>query len=107
MRTTQRWFASLTTMAFVLALSSVSAAQTAPWSPLTLRVESVTGAQAVLTDSSTGTQTTVQVGDVVQGWTVVAIASTGVEIEREDAEQGSGIRAQLPLGLGGLVVPSP
>jgi hypothetical protein len=40
----------------------------------------------------------------LQGWTVAAITPSAVEIEREEPEQGQMIRAQLPVGLGGLLL---
>lgn len=64
---------------------------------LDLRVMAVTGAQTVLTDPQTGADTTVQAGDVVNGWTVVAITETGVELEHEDEEAGIVKRARLPV----------
>lgn len=94
-------------MAFVLALPSQSVAQTASTQPLSLRVETVSGTQAVLTDRFTGAQTTVQVGDVIQGWTVVVISPNGVELERDDPEQQRKVRAQLPAGRVGPTGPSP
>jgi hypothetical protein len=44
--------------------------------------------------------------DVIQGWTVVAITPCAVEVEREGPAQGRRIRAQLPVGMGGLL-PAP
>lgn len=110
MRQIGRWNVSaLVAMGLVLVLVSVvpSGAQTASGPGLTLRVTTVNGAQAVVTDLNTGVQTTVQVGDVIQGWTVAAITPSSVEIEREDPEQGQTIRATLPVRRGSLSVPSP
>jgi hypothetical protein len=94
-------------VAFVLALPSQSVAQSASSPPLSLRVEAVNGTQAAVTDRNTGVQTTVQVGDVIQGWTVVVINPNGVELEWGDPDQQRKVRAQLPTGLGGLTGPSP
>ena len=103
------WWSVSALVAMGLVLVSVvpSDAQTASGPGLTLRVNTVNGAQAVVADLTTGVQTTVQVGDVIQGWTVAAITPSAVEIEREEPEQGQMIRAQLPVGLGSLLVPSP
>jgi hypothetical protein len=98
---------ALVAMGLVLVSVVPSDAQTASGPGLTLRVTAVNGAQAVVTDLTTGVQTMVQVGDVIQGWTVVAITPSSVEIEREEPEQGQTIRAQLSVGLGGQLVPSP
>jgi hypothetical protein len=93
--------------AVVLAVVSQSIAQPAAIPPLSLRVETVSGTQAVLTDPNTGVQTTVQVGDVIQVWTVTAISSTGVELERNDPDQQRKVRAQLPAGRREPAGPSP
>ncbi len=94
-------------MGLVLVSAVPSDAQTVSGPGLTLRVDTVNGTQAVVTDFTTGIQTTVQVGDVIQGWTVAAITPSGVEIEREEPEQGQRIRAQLPVGMGGVPGQSP
>lgn len=94
-------------MVFVLVVAHQSEAQSSNEPPMTLRVQAVNGSQAVLTEVNTGVQTIVQVGDVIQGWTVAAITPSAVEIEREDPEQGRNIRARLPVGLGGVSGPSP
>jgi hypothetical protein len=99
--------ATIEVIGILLITASTATAQTPPAPTLNLRVSSVNGDQVIVTDTTTGVQTTVKAGDVIQGWTVVAITPRAVEIEREEPEQGQRIRTQLPVGLGGLRTPSP